>query len=288
MTIDDNAHEGELDCLERVRFKMTSERFHRIEDHSSRYKQKLYKVHMDLGIGIGGGEAKEQNMLVIYDGCTKYLWAYAVTTKSDATAHVLQWIAQVEKETHAKVHKIVTDQGGEFKNHVVMDTIRQTGTHILYTATDTPHQNAMAERQMRTIKEALEATLHSARLSRKYWPQALAYEIYCANRAAHKDTEGKAPFDLLYGVRPNVGSLWVFVCIGLFYVTKKNRKPFEGKARWGIYLGKHPEQRAFQYLPLTPTGLQQQTTSTAPYFLECWNHARWIRGGPRNGRGCAG
>src|SRR6202522_2451734 len=81
------------------------------------------------------------------------------------------------------------------------------GTIQNLTVHDTPEHNGVAERLNRTLLEKVRAMLHSSGLPKFLWGEAINYAIYLKNRTGTKALDGKTPFKVFYGLKPNLKGL---------------------------------------------------------------------------------
>ncbi|CAI7872169.1 unnamed protein product, partial [Closterium sp. NIES-53] len=97
--------------------------------------------------------------LVLKDRKTGYVWAYPLAQKSDALAAFQKWLPMAERQCKTTVQALRTDRGGEFLGHDF--TLFLDGKGIIHdlTCPYTPEQNGMAEREMRSIVEAVRTML---------------------------------------------------------------------------------------------------------------------------------
>ena len=75
----------------------------------------------------------------------------------------------------------------------------------------TPQQNRVAERKNTTLMECARIMLKGKDISNGFWVEALNTAVYLKNRIPTRILEFKTPFEALYGFKPAVKHLRVFV-----------------------------------------------------------------------------
>ena len=119
------------------------------------------------------------------------------------------------------------------------------GTKRILTTHDTPAYNGVAEWLNRVLLERTRAFLHSSALPKFLWGEAVKHVVWLKNRmATHALLNGKTPYKMLYGKKPNLAGLrewgtkvWVHDASG----TK-----LDGRARIGRWIGFEEASNAHQ------------------------------------------
>ncbi|KAK9071753.1 hypothetical protein SSX86_008182 [Deinandra increscens subsp. villosa] len=132
--------------------------------------QPLELLHMDLfGPTRVMSLGKRSYCFVIIDDFTRYTWVFFLKTK-DETAELLKTlIVSLENQAKLKVKTIRSDNGTEFKNHVLNSFCEKKGILRQFSAPRTPQQNGVAERINRTLIEAPRAMLADSKLPVIFW-----------------------------------------------------------------------------------------------------------------------
>lgn len=101
--------------------------------------------------------------------------------------------------------------------------------------------------------EATRALLYSKNLPEKLWGEAANAVVHVLNRTINKNTACKTPYELYFGVKPNLSHIKVFGCLALVKAQEKKRsgyqKKLEPRASKGILVG---YERAFTYRIFEP------------------------------------
>lgn len=75
------------------------------------------------------------------------------------------------------------------------------------TVHDTPEENGIAKRLNCTLLERIRAMLHSSGLPRQLWAEAVRHTVWLKNRTSTRALEGRTPYEVTYGKRPNLLNL---------------------------------------------------------------------------------
>ncbi|CAI7839083.1 unnamed protein product [Closterium sp. NIES-53] len=146
-----------IPCVSCVGGKITRHTFPSVGEEED---ELLGVVHADL-CGPFREAAKDGSryFLVLKDRKIRYVWAYPLAQKSDALAAFQKWLPMAERQCKTTVQALRTDRGGEFLGHDF--TLFLDGKGIIHdlTCPYTPEQNGMAEREMRSIVEAVRTML---------------------------------------------------------------------------------------------------------------------------------
>ncbi|GJW13662.1 putative ribonuclease H-like domain-containing protein [Tanacetum coccineum] len=101
-----------------------------------------------------------------------------VRTKDETSEILKNFIKEIENLVDKKVKIIRSDNGTEFKNHVMDEFCREKGIKREYSVARTPQQNGVAERKNRTLIEAAEQILADSKLHTTCWAEGSFYCCY--------------------------------------------------------------------------------------------------------------
>ncbi|GJS95867.1 retrovirus-related pol polyprotein from transposon TNT 1-94, partial [Tanacetum coccineum] len=104
----------------------------------------------------------------------------------------------------AKVCKIGTDNGTEFKNATLKAHYEKLGSMQQFLTARTPQQNGVVERRNRTLVEAARTMLIFSRLPEFLYAEAVATACFTQNQSIIHTRHNKTPYELLRGRKPNV------------------------------------------------------------------------------------
>ncbi|GJV03051.1 retrovirus-related pol polyprotein from transposon TNT 1-94 [Tanacetum coccineum] len=170
-------------------------------DHS-----KLELLHMDLcgPMRVASINGKKY-ILVIVDDFSRYTWVYFLRSKDETPEIIKKFIAQAQLNYKAKVCKIRTDNGTEFKNTSLKAHYEKLGIMQQFSIARTPQQNGVVERRNRTLVEAARTMLIFSRLPEFLWAEAVATACFTQNWSIIHTRYNKTPYELLRGRKPSFG-----------------------------------------------------------------------------------
>ncbi|GKE58675.1 integrase, catalytic region, zinc finger, CCHC-type containing protein [Tanacetum coccineum] len=120
---------------------------------------KLELLHMDL-CGPMRVETinRKKYILVIVDDHSRFTWVYFLRSKDETTKIIKKFIAQVQLNYNAKVHKIRTDNATLKAHYEKLTIMRQ------FSIAQMPQQNGVVERRNHTLVEVAHTMLIVSRL----------------------------------------------------------------------------------------------------------------------------
>ncbi|CAI7855076.1 unnamed protein product [Closterium sp. NIES-54] len=109
------------------------------------------------------------------------------------------------------VKALRTDWGCEFLGHDFTLFLDKKGIIHDLTCPYTPEQNGMAEREMRSIVEAVRTLLLHMGVQHHWWHLALSQAAWVRNRVEHASLpSGVTPYELTFGRKPDVSMVHVW------------------------------------------------------------------------------
>lgn len=141
---------------------------------------------------------KHNKVLLITCAYTKYRWLLFGSKSSKLSDNLSNWIKMIQNnggeslgEQRYKIEAIHSDNGSEFINQTVKDTIKELGIKLDPSTQGVPARNGLAERSNRTITELSRSLLYTAHMPRFYWQFAFENTITSLNATPQKSTDGK-------------------------------------------------------------------------------------------------
>ncbi|GJR86874.1 retrovirus-related pol polyprotein from transposon TNT 1-94 [Tanacetum coccineum] len=107
---------------------------------------------------------EKKYILVIVDDFSRFTWVYFLRSKDETPEIIKKFIAQAQLNYKAKVCKIRTDNGTEFKNATLKAHYEKIGIMQQFSIARTPQQNGVVERRNRTLVEAARTMLIFSRI----------------------------------------------------------------------------------------------------------------------------
>ncbi|CAI7816978.1 unnamed protein product [Closterium sp. NIES-54] len=211
-----------MPCVSCVGGKITRHTFPSVGEEED---ELLGVVHVDL-CGPFHEAAKDSSryFLVLKDRKTQYVWAYPLAKKSDALAAFQKWLPMAERQCKTTVKALRTDRGGEFLGHDFTLFLDEKGIIHDLTCPYTPEQNGMAEREMRSIVEAVRTILLHMGVQHHWWHLALSQAVWVRNRVEHASLpSGVMPYELAFRRKPDVSMVRVWGCMLQYMVPQSWR-----------------------------------------------------------------
>ena len=162
---------------------------------------------------LGGAEY----FLTFVDDYTHYTWVYPLNTKDQAFEMSKEWQAEVENFKGLRVKTL--GGGGEFTSNRFQAHLKSCGVRHELTIPKTPEQNGVAERLNRTLVEMTRVMLLDAKLTHKFWAEAVSTAAYLRNRNPTTAAQ-TTPHEAWYGSKPHMKHLRVFGCTAYVHIPK--------------------------------------------------------------------
>ncbi|GJT86684.1 retrovirus-related pol polyprotein from transposon TNT 1-94 [Tanacetum coccineum] len=158
----------------------------------------------------------------------------------------MSFIKRVENQNDIKVQQLITDNGTEFKNSILVNFCDEKGISQNFSSPYTPEQNGVAERKNRTLTEAARIMLSGSVFSKQYWIEVVATACYTQNRSTIVKKHLKTPYEIFLKRILNVNFLHVFGCPVYNHNHKDHLGKFDEKADDGYLLGYSLVSKAFR------------------------------------------
>jgi transposase InsO family protein len=164
----------------------------------------LEMLHMDLFapvayISIGSNKYG----LFIVDDYSRFTWVFFLQDKSETQEVLKKFWKTAQNEFVAKVKKIRSDNGTEFKNTQVEDFLDEEGIKHELSAPYTPQQNGVAERKNHTLIEMARTMLDEYNTLDRFWAEAISMARHTTNRLYLHNLLKMTSYELLTGNKPN-------------------------------------------------------------------------------------
>lgn len=144
------------------------------------------------------------------DDHTQYTCLYLQSAKSKTFESYKTYEAWLQTQHDAKVKRLRSDHGGEYLSDEFSHHLKGQGTERKLTTHETPQHNGVTEQLNRTLVERVRAMLHASGLPKNLWGEAIKHAVYMKNHTATHVLDGKTPYEMLYGKKPNLMDLPVW------------------------------------------------------------------------------
>ena len=112
----------------------------------------------------------------------------------------------------------------------------------------TPHQNGVAERKNRALKEMATCMIEEKDLSTKLWVEAINCAAYVQNRELHKSVKGKTPYETWFVHKANVSHFIIFGSRTWAQIPSEKRKDLQPQRKECMMVCYGEAQRVIIYL----------------------------------------
>ena len=103
-----------------------------------------------------------------------------------------------------------SDQGGEFLSDELKHHQDMRGTKHKLTIHDSPQQNGVSERGMRTHAECAQALLIASGLPQFLWEGAMKHATWIQDRTPARANIGKSPYEMRHKKKPHLTGIQEF------------------------------------------------------------------------------
>src|SRR6202522_333476 len=169
------------------------------------------------------------------DDNSRYSTLYLQRLKSETFSAYKRYEAYLLRQKGVHIKKLHTDRGGEYLSKEFSDHLAENGTIRNLTVHDTPEHNGVAERLNRTLLERVRSMLHASGLPKFLWGEAIKHAVYLKNRTATKVLDGKTPYEVFHGTKPNLKGLPEFGA--RVWVHDPNGSKLDGRSTGGRWVG---------------------------------------------------
>ncbi|CAI7885334.1 unnamed protein product [Closterium sp. NIES-53] len=164
-----------------------------------------------------GSDAETALEVVHIDLCSPFRVA-----AMDGSLYFLLLKDRKTRFTSKSVKRLRSDRGGEFLGRPFTDLVEDKGILHNLTCPYTPQQNGMAEREMRTVVEAVRTMLLHMGVKHHWWHLALRHAIWvrkCLERASLPPRT--TPYELLLEKKPDLTLARVWGCMVQFMLPEQ-------------------------------------------------------------------
>jgi len=191
----------------------------------NRADQLLERVHSDLlGPFPVPSLIGSRYILTLIDDASRYAFVRFLEHKSDTFQTFQQFKVYVEKSVGQPIKILRSDGGGEYVSYEMANFLRSCGIKHEMSTPHTPQQNGVAERYNRSLQETVRALMISAGIPTNLWAEIAATAAYLRNRLPTRTNQGRTPFELWRGKKPNLSHLRVIWCDAYAHIIKRQSK----------------------------------------------------------------
>jgi hypothetical protein len=155
--------------------------------------------------------------------------------KSDTLREYQDFKTRMKTQHGVSLKILHCDRGTEFCNKKFDRHLAQMGTKRELTVHDTHEQVGVAEHLNQMKVELAHTMLFDAKLPRFLWAEAMNHAIWIKNRAPTRALDGRSPYQVRFGTKPNLSKLVPFGTRAWVKIVKAGK--LEPRARPGFFVG---------------------------------------------------
>lgn len=214
---------------------------------SNRKTEILDIIHSDVcGPMRVQSNGKAYYMVTFIDDHSRWCEVRFIKSKNEVFSNFKEYVAMVENKTSKTVKSLQSDNGTEYVNKEFDDYLKRRGITRRLAVPYCSEQNGVSERKNRTILETTRCLLIQAKLPLSFWAEAANTANYIRNHCPSKSLNGRTPYEVWHGKKPNITYFKEFGCRAFCY----NRDPKKGKldprCKEGIFLGYSSQNKGYR------------------------------------------
>jgi transposase InsO family protein len=176
--------------------------------------QPLERLHADIVESPVPNASGKRYWASVTDEFSRWTWVLFLKNKSDFKEAFLGLLLPLEGTPNRRVQALHTDRGGESMSNDLRKILHTCGIATSATSAGSPESNGIAERTQGFIKIMMHPVLLASGLKPALWSECAAAATYVRNRLPHRLLHDKRPYDVLYGVLPDLSKLRIWVSMG--------------------------------------------------------------------------
>ena len=185
--------------------------------------------------------------------------------KTEAAESLHQYNMTVAAPLGLRIENLRCDKGGEYTGQEFRTLCVGAGINIEYTATNTPQQNGVSERDGQTLAKITRCLMKDGDVPPFMWGELMFTATYLANRSPHSTLEGATPYSKMHNLEPDLTGLRAIGARALFVHRETYTKKLEDRAFEGKLCGYSHNSKAYRiYNPAKGTVVESRNVT----FLE--------------------
>ena len=158
---------------------------------------------------------------------------FLLKNKTEAAESLHQYNMTVAAPLGLRIENLRCDKGGEYTGQEFRTLCVGAGINIEYTATNTPQQNGVSERDGQTLAKITRCLMKDGDFPPFMWGELMFTASYLANRSPHSTLEGATPYSKMHNLEPDLTGLRTIGARAFVhretYTKKLEDRAFEGK-----------------------------------------------------------
>ena len=158
---------------------------------------------------------------------------FLLKNKTEAAESLHQYNMTVAAPLGLRIENLRCDKGGEYTGQEFRALCVGAGINIEYTATNTPQQNGVSERDGQTLAKITQCLMKDGDFPPFMWGELMFTATYLANRSPHSTLEEATPYPQMHNLEPDLTGLRAIGARAFAhretYTKKLEDRAFEGK-----------------------------------------------------------
>ena len=158
---------------------------------------------------------------------------FLLKNKTEAAESLHHYNMTVAVPLGLRIENLRCDKGGEYTGQEFRTLCVGAGINIEYTATNTPQQNGVSERDGQTLAKITRCLMKDGDFPPFMWGELMFTATYLANRSPHSTLGGATPYSKMHNLEPDLSGLRAIgaraFVHGETYTKKLEDRAFEGK-----------------------------------------------------------
>ena len=189
---------------------------------------------------------------------------FLLKNKTEAAESLHQYNMTVAAPLGLRIENLRCDKGGEYTGQEFRTLCVGAGINIEYTATNTPQQNGVSERDGQTLAKITRCLMKDGDFPPFMWGELMFTATYLANRSPHSTLEGATPYSKMHNLEPDLTGLRA-IGVRAFVHRETYTKKLEDRAFEGKLCGYSHNSKAYRiYNPAKGTVMESRNVT----FLE--------------------
>ena len=158
---------------------------------------------------------------------------YLLRNKSEAAELLHQYNTTVAVPLGLRIEIVRCDKGGEYIGKEFKTLCVNAGINVKYTATNTPQQNEVSERDGQTLAQITRCLMKDGNFPPSLWGELIFAAAYLSNRSPHSALGGATPYSRMHNKDTDLSGLRALGARAFVhretYRRKLDDRAFEGK-----------------------------------------------------------
>lgn len=160
------------------------------------------------------------------------------------------FLTQIQNQYQKKVKIILIDNGREFIGQECQFVFKKNGILLHKTCVYTPQQIGVVERKHKHLLQVARSLMFQPKMPKKFWGDSILGATYIINRLPSAVIEGKTPFEMLNGHKPDYTRLKIFGCLCFATNTQPHKDKFAERALECVFIGYIKGEKAYKVYDL--------------------------------------